>query len=99
MGKDSKAFANFFPSSRRENQTWADFFPSSRRQKTAHPKPSPRQQALKDRLAVLVNNAGIERVGGHWDVWYNGCTAECANLTEATWVVEGYEQQVTNNER
>ncbi len=76
-----------------DNKAFADFFPSRRRRKTAHPKPSPRQQPLKDRLAVLGNNAGIERVGGRWDVWYNGCTAECANLTEAAWTVEGFERE------
>ena len=71
---------------------FADFFPSGRRVKRAEPKPSPRQQALKDRLAVLGVGAGMERVGGHWDVWHDGCTAECANLTEATWAVEDFEQ-------
>ena len=70
--------------------SFSDWFPSRRR--SVNPKPSPRQQALKDRLAVLGIGAGMERVGGHWDVWYDGCTAECANLTEAAWAVEDFEQ-------
>ena len=70
-----------------------EFFPELARlaRGPAQPKPSPRLQALKDRLAVLGNEAGIERVGGHWEVWHDGTTVDCANLKEAAYAVEDVE--------
>jgi len=84
MAKTIDAFEEFFPK-------LAQLARGPRR--SAHPTPSPRHQALKDRLAVLGIDAGIERVGNHWDVWYKGSTTECANLKEATYSVEDFEDE------
>ena len=80
-----------------------EFFPELARlaRGPAQPKPSPRLQALKDRLAVLGNEAGIERVGNHWEVWYRGKATNswptglrvCANLRQATYAVEDFEDE------
>ena len=80
-----------------------EFFPELARlaRGPAQPKPSPRLQALKDRLAVLGNEAGIERVGNHWEVWYRGKDTNswptglrvCANLRQATYAVEDFEDE------
>jgi len=72
-----------------------EFFPELARlaRGPVQPKPSPQLQALKDRLAILGIDAGIERVGNHWDVWYKGSTSECANLKEATYSVEDFEDE------
>ena len=78
-----------------------EFFPELARlaRGPAQPKPSPRLQALKDRLAVLGNEAGIERVGNHWEVWYTASNSwptglrVCANLKLATYAVEDFEDE------
>jgi hypothetical protein len=80
-----------------------EFFPELARlaRGPVQPKPSPRLQALKDRLAVLGNEAGIERVGNHWEVWYRGKDTNswptglrvCANLRQATYAVEDFEDE------
>ena len=77
----------------RKIDAFEEFFPELARlaRGPAQPKPSPRLQALKDRLAVLGNEAGIERVGSHWEVWHDGTTVECANLKEAAYAVEDVE--------
>jgi len=84
MAKKIDALEEFFPK-------LAQLARGPRR--SAHPTPSPRHQALKDRLAILGIDAGIERVGNHWDVWYKGSTSECANLKEATYSVEDFEDE------
>ena len=75
--------------------SFSDWFPSRRR--SVNPKPSPRQQALLDRLTALkarpdCRQAGLNRVGDRWEVYYNGVEAECANLAEVADAVEEFEQ-------
>jgi hypothetical protein len=69
-------------------KTWA---------KKPQPKPSKKQQDLIDRMAVLFKhsgNAGIEKRGRYWEVWYRGTTAcEMRTLAEAAWAVKGFEEQ------
>ena len=84
--------------------SFSDWFPSRRR--SVNPKPSPRQQALLDRLSALkarpdCRQAVLNRVGGRWIVsitwltdegYYNGVEAQCANLAEVADAVEEFEQ-------